>query len=287
VKISQLICVAFYVLPLASVLANEGQNDTSAWTIPSEKQQFHVFLLMGQSNMSGFGKVLPEDKKPRPFIVKLPTKGNLKWKPAAHPLHNRLKSDRFGLGLPFATEYLKDKPGIVVGLIPVARGGAGIDRLQKGTPIYADAIKKARFAKTQGSIKGVLWHQGESDTVSEVLASTYETKLHQLIADVRKDMGDDQLPFIVGNLAEFYGTSKEHGKPDRVKRINKVRGIFRALPRKVEYSGFVESTGCSSPDHHRVHFDRKSYLILGERYAKVYSKMTAKNAGKSDARDGK
>lgn len=111
--------------------------------------------------MSGFAKVIPEDKVPVTYVVKLPTKGGIKWEPAAHPLHNGLNSDRFGLGLPFTKAYLEKKPGIVVGLIPVAWGGAGIDRLKKGIPVYVDAIKvdaikKAKIAAKQGVVKGVL-----------------------------------------------------------------------------------------------------------------------------------
>jgi len=263
------------VMMIASQATAQDAANKEAWKIPDAQEKFHVFLLMGQSNMSGFGKVLAEDREPVPRVVKLPTKGKQTWQPAAHPLHNRLKSDRFGLGLPFASAYLKEHPGVTVGLIPVAWGGAGIDKLKKGTPTYKDAMKKAQQAMTQGTIKGVLWHQGESDTVAEAKANAYEEKLHQLIADVRADLGDKSLPFIVGNLAEFYGTGKDHRQPDRVKRINQVRGVLRALPAKVAHTGFVESTDCSSPDRHQVHFDRRSYVILGERYAAVYAKLTA------------
>jgi hypothetical protein len=259
-------------------------TDANHWKIPNGRHDFHVFLLMGQSNMSGFGKLLPEDRKPVDRVVKLPTKhqGELKWLPAAHPLHNRLRSDRFGLGLPFAIEYLKDKPDVVVGLIPLAWGGAPIDMLKKGTPTYDDALVKTKLALKHGELKGVLWHQGESDTVSDARTSSYEQKLHQLIADLRKDLADDQLPFVAGNLAEFYGTSRDHSSPERVKRIDKVRAILRALPNRVENTGFVESKGCSSPDRHMVHFDRESYILLGQRYAKVFSEMMdrAKEGGK-------
>ena len=253
-----------------------GANATEvAWDIPEDKTNFHVFLLMGQSNMSGFGEVVAEDKEPLPGVVKLPTKGAMAWKPAAHPLHNRLRSDRFGLGLPFAEKYLVSHPGVVVGLIPVAWGGAGIDRLKKGTPTYADALRKAAFAKTQGVIKGVLWHQGESDTVNAVLSDQYEGKLHQLVHDLRADLADPALPFIVGNLAEFYGTGKDHREPKRVAQIEQVRAALRAMPDNIPHTGFVESTGCSSPDKHQVHFDRTSYIKLGVRYAEAFRELSS------------
>jgi hypothetical protein len=275
-KLFRTVCVMILCALLTAVAFAEPEGNEDDWKIPSSKENFHVFILMGQSNMSGYGKLLEEDKKPVSKVVKLPTKGNMQWQPAAHPLHNRLKSDRFGLGLPFAKEYLKNKPTVTVGLIPVAWGGAGIDRLKKGTPTYADAIKKAKHAMTQGVIKGVLWHQGESDTVSQAKADSYDQKLQQLIADVRKDLGNDKLPFIMGNLAEFYGTTEKHSKPDRLKRIDKVRGVLRSLPKMVKNTGFAESTDCSSADRHMVHFDRKSYIMLGKRYAEIYSEIERK-----------
>ena len=109
-------------------------------------------------------------------------------------------------------------------------------------------------------------------------SDAYEGNLHRLIQDLREDLGRPDLPFIVGNLAEFYGTGKDHRAPDRVRRIDKVRGVLRSLPDKVEVTGFVESTGCTSPDKHMVHFDRRSYIILGERYARVFATVTSKSA---------
>jgi hypothetical protein len=261
------------VLGLPSIAFRALAADANPWKIPSAKKDFHVFLLMGQSNMSGYGKLLPEDTQAVPFVLKLPTKGALEWTAAAHPLHNRLGSDRFGLGLPFAKGYLDTHPNSVVGLIPLAWGGAAIDRLDKGSPTYADAIRKATYAKTQGVIKGVLWHQGESDTVHATKADGYEKKLHQLIHDLREDLGDETLPFIVGNLAEFYGTGKAHNQPERVARIDQVRKALRTLPEKVAHTGFAASTGCTSPDQHLVHFDRASYIKLGKRYADAYAKV--------------
>ena len=241
--------------------------------IPDNKNDFHIFFLMGQSNMAGYGALIDSDTLPVSDVLKIPTvyDGALSWEPASHPLHNRLGSDRFGLGLPFAEKYLEHHNGVTVGLIPVAWGGAGIDKLNKGSAVYQDFLQKAVFAKKHGTIKGVLWHQGESDTVEEDLAHSYESKLHQLVSDIRTDIGDPKLPFIVGNLAEFYGTGKDHNQPDRVKRINRVKQTLRELPENVEHTGFVESTGCTSIDHHNVHFDRRSYIILGHRYFDAYS----------------
>ena len=181
-----------------------------------------------------------------------------------------------GLGISFAQTYLADNPEVVVGLIPMAWGGKGISQLNKGSKIYSDAIRHAKASTQTGTLKGVLWHQGESDTVEQTKTDTYEIKLHQLINDVREDLGDPQLPFIAGNLAEFYGTGKDHNAPDRVARINKIKGILRSLPEKMPHTGFVETTGCSPAARAKVHFNRQSYILLGKRYAEVYFDMTSK-----------
>lgn len=257
------------------ILPGSGQCQGTE-SYPSFKgKELHVFLLMGQSNMAGYDELHPEDTTTVPGVYRIPTVGNngYSWEPAAHPLHNRLPSDRFGLGLPFAKEYQKKHPNVIVGLIPVAWGGAGIDRLNKGTATYYDAINKAKYAQKNGLIKGVLWHQGESDTVNEELANAYESKLHQLISDIRTDLNIPELPFIVGNLAEFYGTGKEHCAPQRVKQINTVKQTLHDLPLKIKYTGFVKSSGCSSIDHYNVHFDRKSYIILGKRYVAKFEEI--------------
>ena len=249
--------------------------------IPSSRENFHLFLLMGQSNMSGGVGLAAGDTQPVPHVLKMlyAKEGELpKWAPGAHPLHPRRpnKKKRFGPGISFAEAYVADKPGVVVGLIPMAWGGRSIEQLSKGSEIYSDAIRHAKTAMQAGILKGVLWHQGESDTVVQTRTDAYEERLHRLIEDVRKDLGNPRLPFIVGNLAEFYGTGKDHKALDRVARISSIKEILRSLPEKMPHTGFVESTGCSPAAHAKVHFDRRSCILLGHRYSKAYADMIAK-----------
>ena len=269
------------ILFLAAILITGGLQAKEHVKVPSSKEKFHLFLLMGQSNMSGGVGLAAGDTKPVPSVMKMrwvKEEEGPKWEPGAHPLHPRRpnKKARFGPGLSFAETYVADKPGVTVGLIPTAWGGRSIVQLSKGSEIYGDAIRHTKAAMQVGTLKGVLWHQGESDTVEQTRADAYEKRLHALIEDVRKDLGNPQLPFIVGNLAEFYGTGKDHKAPDRVARITKIKEILRRLPKKVPHTGFVESTGCSPAARAKVHFDRKSCLLMGRRYAKVYADLFAK-----------
>lgn len=242
-----------------------------------DKESFHVFLLMGQSNMAGYGTILPADDKEIEGAYMLRDvagqSDKYSWVPAKQPIHCRLKSDRFCLAGPFAKTYRELYPQVTVGLIPMAWGGAPITNMIKGTPLYQETINKALWAKKQGVLKALLWHQGESDTVSSEQAGLYESRLLNLIKDIRDDLGEPDLKVIVGNLAEFYGTGAEHSAPQRVKQIERVKESLRNMPEKLASVGFVESTGLQSYDQHQVHFDRESYIIFGKRYADVYWNM--------------
>lgn len=241
----------------------------------SPKESFHIFLLMGQSNMAGYGEILPEDKSPIEGVVMLRNSITEKdkqfcWVAAKQPIHNRLPSDQFCLAGPFAQAYHTMYPASTVGLIPMAWGGAAISQMEKGSTFYEEIIRKATWAKQQGHLKAILWHQGESDTVSPETAEQYYQKLEKLIHDLRFDLNEPDLPVIIGDLAEFYGTGKEHNAPERINRINLIRKSLKDISQKIPNTEFVSTTGLVSHDQHQVHFNRQSYIILGYRYFDVY-----------------
>jgi len=89
---SAFLCILFFT---ASLPAEESLN------IPSSKEKFHLFLLMGQSNMSGGVGLAVGDTKPVPQVLKMryakEGEGPM-WASGAHPLHPRRpnKKPRFG-----------------------------------------------------------------------------------------------------------------------------------------------------------------------------------------------
>lgn len=254
--------------------------------IPAEKENFHVFLLMGQSNMAGpaFFEIQadPKDLEPVPHVLimgGMGTVGNASpadekndpvgWRHGRHPLHFWRNSGTFGLGMDFAREYLEAHPGITVGLVPCAWGGAAIDQLNKGTPVYANAMMRVAEARQAGVVKGMVWQQGESDTVTPELADAYEKKLRRLIQDLREDCGNPELAVTVGNLAEFYGVSPSHS--GRIERINQVRGSLYRVGTQTPLAAFVSTAGLQSRDGNYVHFDYGSYIELGVRHGRAMS----------------
>ena len=250
------------------------------WALPSDPQLLRVFLLMGQSNMAGFGCVRPDDPwqpgdhHPAPGVLVLGGQGNLKsprpygrtcWRPAVHPLHLNQKSAAFGLGLPFALRLRQEMPDCMIGLIPCAWGGAPIDHLGTGSQLYANAVRRARFATRSGTLAGVLWHQGETDADSESAAPAHAGKLSALMAGLRRDLSSPQLPFLIGDLGDF---ADERRKPAAVQRRNIVRSGLRRIAAEDPHAAFVESAGLPGVD--MVHFGRDALVEFGNRYATAY-----------------
>ncbi|HND53722.1 MAG TPA: sialate O-acetylesterase, partial [Pirellulaceae bacterium] len=154
------------------------------------KSKFQLFLLVGQSNMAGRGAVEKQDKTPHPRVLMLNKAG--KWAPAVDPLHFDKPAAGVGLGKTFGQLVADANPDATVGLIPCAVGGSPIDTWKPGAYYDAtkshpwdDALRRAKLALEAGELKGILWHQGESDS-NEKLAPAYAAKLDDLIARLRK-----------------------------------------------------------------------------------------------------
>jgi hypothetical protein len=234
------------------------------------KEKFHLFLLVGQSNMAGRGKVEDQDRVANNRVLMLNRSGE--WVPAVDPLHFDKPVAGVGLGRTFGLEVAKATPGVTVGLIPCGVGGSPIDVWKPGA-FYAatkshpwdDAIKRAKLAQKTGKLKGILWHQGESDSTA-VLAPDYEAKLHDLVKRLRKELDAEEAPFIVGQLGQFAGIPWNDAR-------KQVDAAHRELPKKMPHCAFVESTGLTHKGD-KVHFDSASYREFGKRYAKAYLKLT-------------
>lgn len=234
------------------------------------KERFHLFLLVGQSNMAGRGVVAAQDKVPHARVLTLSKAGE--WVPAVDPIHfDKPAAVGVGLGRTFGIEIAEATPGVTIGLIPCGVGGSPIDAWQPGvfypptkSHPWDDAVKRARLALQSGTLKGILWHQGESDSTA-ALAPKYEGKLHDLIARFRAELEASDVPFVVGQLGKFADTPW-NGFRTRIDEVH------RDLPGKVPRTAYVSSEGL----HHKgdnVHFDTSSYRELGRRFASAYLQL--------------
>lgn len=236
---------------------------------PGADPDFHLYLLVGQSNMAGRGPLDAAAKTVHPRLMML-DKSN-QWVPATDPLHfDKPAVVGVGPGLTFGQILVAKAPKKVrIGLIPCAVGGSSIDGWQKGgydqatnTHPYDDALARAQAALQTGVIKGIIWHQGESDSSPEK-AAAYLPKLINLVAALRRELGNEQLPFVAGEL----GSYKEAYQP-----INRQLAL---LPGQIAHTAVVSAQGLNHKGD-GIHFDTESARELGRRYAAAMIRLQAR-----------
>ncbi len=248
---------AVLIAALATAAGRAGFSAEAQAQLPP-KPRFHVYLLMGQSNMAGRGRMTEADRRPVERVWMLDKENQ--WVPAAHPLHfDKPKIAGVGVGIAFAKRMSAEDPAIQIGLVPCAVGGTPLSRWSKGGDLYQNAVARAQTATERGTLKGVLWHQGESDTGAPETANTYGERLARMIGDLRAELGAPKLPFVAGRLGEFYIRAKK--RPGAVT----VDAALAALPKRVERTGCASAEGL---DHKGdvVHFNADALREFGRRY---------------------
>lgn len=235
----------------------------------SAQDQMDLYLLVGQSNMAGRGVVEEQDKTPHPRVMML-GKDN-QWTPAIDPLHFDKPAAGVGLGKTFGQIIAEATPGVTIGLIPCAVGGSPIDSWQPGVFYPAtkshpwdDMARRAAIALKSGTLKGILWHQGESDSNAKA-APGYEAKLHDLVKRLRALLNAPNVPFIAGQMGKF---ADAPWSPDKII----VDKAHQDLVSKVPHTAFVSAEGLQHKGD-KVHFDSASFRELGKRYAAAYMKL--------------
>ena len=237
--------------------------------LPS-KEKLHLYLLIGQSNMAGRGVVEAQDKVPHPRILMFTKESD--WALATDPLHFDKSVAGVGLGSSFARVMAEASPAATIGLIPCAVGGTPLARWLKGGDLYQQALGRARLGLKDGTLKGILWHQGEGDSGNENLASSYGERLAKMVADLRADLGAGEIPFVAGKLGGFLKRADKSGKPSHWPLVNEQ---IAALPKSVPNTASVESTGLNHKGD-TLHFDSPSLREFGKRYADAMKKLHAK-----------
>ena len=183
-----------------------------------------VWLLAGQSNMEGAGRMTPEDDayiadaRLRAFYM------NDSWDAARPMLHQLYESDDpahkrswqsnldslrerdlviydnppypqrrgVGPGLYFAKEMYRLTEGVPQGLIATAVGGAPIEMwLPNGEENYYTAAVR-RIAACGGNIRGVFWAQGEGNPNHEI----YPSQIESIRRDLCQKTGKSEIPFV-------------------------------------------------------------------------------------------
>lgn len=221
---------------------------------PSEKLK--LFLLIGQSNMAGRGRVEAQDQVANPKIFMLDK--DCKWVLAKDPLHfDKPGIAGVGLASQFAREILKADSETSIGLIPCAVGGTSLQQWKPGGKLYSEAVERARIALKDGMLAGILWHQGESDSGTPESVATYPERFAAMIANLRKDLNADGTPLLVGELGRYQTKYLE---------FNKMLPKAAAL---VQPCAIVSSEGLG-PNADNIHLNSASLRIFGARYAEAF-----------------
>lgn len=176
----------------------------------------NIFILAGQSNMSGRGGVVnetwdgvvPIQSHPNSSILRL--SAELTWVEARDPLHRDIDVNAtcgVGPGMAFAKAMLERDPSLgVIGLVPCAIGGTRISEWGRGSALYAQLMRRTEAAlQGGGTIRALLWYQGESDTVTHQEAKLYKIRLERFFVHVRADLHLPALPIIQVALASGQG----------------------------------------------------------------------------------
>ncbi|OIN55501.1 acetylxylan esterase [Arsenicibacter rosenii] len=223
-----------------------------------------LFLLIGQSNMAGRGKVDPQELNPNIWMLTREEQ----WVTAKDPLHfDKPAVVGVGPGLSFAETLSKQYPDMQIGLVPCAVGGSEIDVWSPGayyaqtkTYPYDDTMRRIRKALGQGELAGILWHQGESDSKPE-RAGVYARKLEALVSRLRTELQAPDVPFVAGTLGDFYVNRNPSAKL--------VNEQLLEASKRVPNLYVVSAAGLGHKGD-TTHFDTPAARALGKRYAEVF-----------------
>ncbi len=239
-----------------------AQNDVSK--IKLNPQKVWVFLLAGQSNMAGRGKIEAQDTILSPRVLSINAKGEIIQ--AKEPLNfyeNKMQGT--GCGLAFGKELLKHIPkDISILILQTSVGGSSINQwinnsTHRGVQLFSNFKEKVGIGKKYGTIKAILWHQGESDAKPDGIVQR-QGKLKALFEMFRKTVGNDSLPILMGELGSFSKT------PELFSQMNEQTRLYSASDR-------FTSVISTSDFQHRgdfLHFNSAGQREMGKRFACEY-----------------
>ena len=248
----------------------------------SPDPNFHVYLAFGQSNMEGYPGIEPQDKTgvDKRFqmlaAVDFASLGRKKgeWYDAVPPLCRTstglCPADYFG-----RTMVARTPERITIGVVNVSVAGCKIELFDKdnyqayaatapdwmaniikeygGNP-YQHLVDMARLAQTRGVIKGILLHQGESNTNDK----EWPNKVARIYKDLIRD-----LSLSAGNVPILAGETVNADQQGATASVNM---IIAELPKVLPNSFVISSKGCECRSDH-LHFTPAGYRELGKRYA--------------------
>ncbi|MFC2129174.1 sialate O-acetylesterase [Bacteroidota bacterium] len=263
----------------------------------SQDSNFHIYLCFGQSNMEGQGAIQTQDKtidSRFQVLQALDCSGKPKntWRTAVPPLcqcwSGLSPADYFG-----RTMVANLPDSITIGVINVAIGGCDIRLFDKD--IYQDydstyteswfttkveaynwnpyqyLIDLAQLAQQDGVIKGILLHQGETNTGDAQWPSYVQKIYNDMLTDLSLDA--NSLPLLAGEVVSAAGNC-----------CSSMNTIINKLPETIPNAYVISSSGCTAMDN--AHFDSEGYRKFGRRYAVQMLSLMGYKAAYSESECG-
>lgn len=225
-----------------------------------------LFLLIGQSNMEGEAPVNEDDDETISGVWLLNTAGAFVPATGRINIYSSIRfqgTPKYGLGASFA-KTIHEKTGNDIALVSNARGGTNIAQWKKGSgfDFYEEAVRRTKEAMSVPGVtlKAILWHQGEGDSGRHNLKDYYIGELTEIVNDFRKDLGVDNLPFIVGEIGYRYVNA------------TKFNSFIWDISSYIDNTACASAQGCALQSDN-THFSRMGYDLLGERYADLAYEM--------------
>jgi hypothetical protein len=240
-------------------VTGSGGGEAGTGGAPSSSPTFHIFMLMGQSNMAGVADKQASDQN---TDERLKVLGGCnqpagQWNLANPPLSDCPGEKGWNLstavdpGIWFGKTLLEKLPeGDTIGLVATAESGESINTFISGGSHHQMILNKIAKAKTAENARfaGIIFHQGESDSGQ----SSWPGKVVQLYNEVKAAWGVDyDVPFILGELPAG-GCCSGHN--------SLVHQAADMLPD----GHWVSQQGTNVMDQY--HFDHASVVLMGTRY---------------------
>ena len=267
--------------------------------LSAQDSNFYIYLCFGQSNMEGQGAIQSQDrivddrfKVFQAMDCSNPSRTKATWYTAVPPTcqcYSQLSpADYFG-----RTMVANLPDSITIGIVNVAIGGCDIRIFDKD--IYEDydstydeswftskveaydwnpyqyLIDLAELAQEDGVIKGILLHQGETNTGQAEWPSYVKKIYNDMLTDLL--LSADSVPILAGEVLSADGNCCASMNP-----------IINRLPDTIPTAHVISSAGCTAKDN--AHFDSEGYRKLGRRYATKMLSIMGYEAGYAEAECG-
>ncbi len=216
----------------------------------AEEKSGHLFILSGQSNMTG---------KVKKGFADVVTKA---------------------LGEDQVTIVHQCKPGRGIRFwvadyqLPEDHPMAGLSNNKSNGENFPQLIESAKQVGDAKKFKTVsfIWMQGESDAGRD-LSVAYEESFKKLTANLKKELGIEEMPFVIGRINDvgLYGDEKRKAAWTRMRQVQEKLGNDDPIGAWIDTDDFI------TEDHKHakgnIHYLGEMPVKLGERFGEAALKQ--------------